>query len=245
VIEASDGPADKAICGVWGEVEGRLQTSIPRLHSVFCKTSFEFRYSDFEFGLQSRRMSTMKVFPASVAAVVFAIGLSSAAFAQRGMGDAQGVAQQATKPKVVSLSGKVLKVETAPCEMTTGRSLLGTHFVMKTSDKKKVNIHLGPAGAVDFVTKNLSQGLEVEVTAFRTEKMKEGHYVARTLAFGSRTVELRDETLRPAWAGRGGPGWGRGRGAGYGRGRGAGWGRQGGRYGGGGWRWWSAQEGAD
>lgn len=186
----------------------------------------------------------MRTFQVSVAAVVCAVGLSSAAFAQRGVGDAQGVARQVTKPKVVSLSGKVLKVETAPCEMTTGRSFVGTHFVMKTADKKKVNIHLGPAGAVDFVTNNLSQGLEVEVIAFRTEKMKEGHYVARTLKFDSRTVELRDETLRPAWAGRGGPGWGRGRGrgAGWGRGRGAGWGRQGGRYGGGGWRWWSAQQ---
>ena len=180
---------------------------------------------------------------ASIAALVVTFGLSSAVSAQRGMGDAQGVGRQATKPKVVSLSGKVLKVETAPCEMTTGRSLLGTHFVMKTSDKKKVNIHLGPARAVDFVTKNLSEGQKVQVAAFRTEKMKEGHYVAQTLKFDSRTVELRDETLRPAWAGRGGPEWGRGRGrgAGWGRGRGAGWGRQGGRYGGGGWRW-SAQE---
>lgn len=171
----------------------------------------------------------MKMSPASIAAVVVVLGLSSAAFAQRGVGDAQGVAQQATKPEVVSLSGKVLKVETAPCEMTTGRSLLGTHFVLKTRDKKKINIHLGPAGAVEFVTKKLSQGQKVQVAAFRTDKMKEGHYVARTIAFGSQTVELRDETLRPVWAGRGGPGWGRGRGrgAGYGRGRRAGWGRQG------------------
>ena len=173
----------------------------------------------------------------SIAAVAVVIGFSSAVFAQRGVGDAQGVAQQAAKPKVVSLDGKVLKVETAPCETTTGRSLLGTHFIMKTSDKKKVNIHLGPAGAVDFVTKHLSEGQKVQVAAFRTEKMKEGHYVARMLTFDSQTVELRDETLRPAWAGRGGPGWGRGRGrgAGWGRGRGAGWGRQGaqhGRYGG-------------
>ena len=163
----------------------------------------------------------------SVTAVVVALGLSSAASAQRGVGDTRGVAQQPTKPKVVSLSGKVVKVETASCETTTGRSLLGTHFVMKTSDRKEANIHLGPAGAVEFVTKNLSQGQEIEVMAFRTEEMKKGHYVAQTLKFDSRIVELRDETLRPAWAGRGGPGWGRGRGrgAGYGRGRRAGWGR--------------------
>jgi len=176
----------------------------------------------------SERRILMRTTLTTIAAVAVVIGLSSAASAQRGAGDAQGVARQATKPKVVSLSGKVLEVETAPCEATTGRSLLGTHFVMKTSDKKKVNIHLGPAGAVDFVTKKLSEGQKVQVAAFRTEKMNEAHYVAQTLALDSQTVELRDENLRPAWAGRGGPGWGRG------LGRGAGWGRQGaqpGRYG--------------
>jgi len=122
---------------------------------------------------------------------------------------------------------------------------------METSKGKKLNIHLGPVNAVEFVAKDLSQGLKVKVEAFRTTKMKKGQYVARTLTFGSRTVELRDDTLRPSWAGRGGPGWGRGwgrgagygRSAGYGRGRGRGWGRQGapaGRYGG--CWWWSAQE---
>jgi len=119
---------------------------------------------------------------------------------------------------------------------------------METSKGKTLNIHLGPVAAIEFVAKDLSQGQKVKVEAFRTKKMKKGQYVARTLTFGSQTVELRDETLRPVWAGRGGPGWGRGygRGAGYGRGRGRGWGRQGtpsGRYGG--WWWWSAQESSD
>jgi len=118
---------------------------------------------------------------------------------------------------------------------------------METSKGKTLNIHLGPVAAIEFVAKDLSQGQKVKVEAFRTKKMKKGQYVARSLTFGSQTVELRDETLRPVWAGRGGPGWGRGygRGAGYGRGRGRGWGRQGtpsGRYGG--W-WWSAQESSD
>ena len=196
----------------------------------------------------------MRICKVSIAAVVFAFGLLPVASAQRGVGDTQGVAQQPTKPKVVSLSGKVLEVKTESCQTTTGRSPLGTHLMMETSKGKTLNIHLGPVAAVEFVAKELSQGQKVKVEAFRTKKMEKGQYVARTLTFGSRTVELRDETLRPAWAGRGGPGWGRGwgrgdgrgRGAGYGRGRGAGWGRQGtqtGRYSGG-WRW-SAQEGGD
>ena len=177
----------------------------------------------------------MRKFQVSIAAVVFTFGLLSAASAQRGVGDTQGVAQQPAKPKVVSLSGKVLEVKTESCQTTTGRSPLGTHLILEAPGGKKLNIHLGPVNAVEFVAKELSEGQKVKVEAFRTKKMEKGQYVARTLTFGSRTVELRDETLRPAWAGRGGPGWARGRGpgTGWGRGRGAGWGRQGGRYGGG------------
>lgn len=197
---------------------------------------------------QFGRTVPMRVISLSVAAVVFVLGLLSVASAQRGVGDTQGVAQQPTKPKVVSLSGKVLEVKTESCQTTTGRSPLGTHLIMETSKGKKLNIHLGPVNAVGSVAKELSEGQKVKVKAFRTKKMKKGQYVARKLTFGSRTVELRDETLRPAWAGRGGPGWGRGygrgagwgRGAGYGRGRGQGWGRQGaqpGRYGA--CWWWS------
>jgi predicted Fe-Mo cluster-binding NifX family protein len=73
--------------------------------------------------------------------------------------------------------------------------------MIKTSDGKTVNIHLGPAAVVEFVTKELSRDMEVKVKAFRTTKTKKGQYIARTLTFGDRTVELRDENLRPAWAG--------------------------------------------
>jgi hypothetical protein len=185
------------------------------------------------------RVIVMKAYRASVA-VVLVFGLSTVASAQRGVGDRQGVARQPAKPEIVSLCGKMVRVETAPCEMTTGPSLVGAHFVLKMPEGKKVNIHLGPAPAVEFVTKDLSKGQKIEVEAFRTAKMAKDQYVARTLTFGSRTVELRDETLRPTWAGQGGPargqGWGRGRG--YGRGRVAGWerqNRQAGRYRGRGW----------
>jgi len=72
---------------------------------------------------------------------------------------------------------------------------------METSKGKTLNIHLGPVAAIEFVAKDLSQGQKVKVEAFRTKKMKKGQYVARSLTFGSQTVELRDETLRPVWAG--------------------------------------------
>lgn len=192
----------------------------------------------------------------AVLALTITCGLAvSAAQAQRGVGDPTGVAQQAVKPVVVSLSGEVLEVKTGPCENTTGRSLLGTHFLMKTEEGETLNIHLGPPVQVEFVAKELSAGKKVKVQAFRTDKMKESHYVAQSLAYGDRTVQLRGDSLRPVWAGgRGARNWapggfgpGRGRGAGYGyyrgRGPGGGYGQQRGRGPGwgcpfGGQRWW-------
>lgn len=158
-------------------------------------------------------------------------------YAQRGVGDPQGVAQQAVRPEVVTLEGTVVEVQTGPCENTTGHAWIGTHVVLKTADGQQLNVHLGPAGAgqVAFLADALTAGLPVKVRAFRTAQLKEGHYVAQAVTYGDdRTVQLRDDNLRPAWAGgRGGGGglgpgaggWGMGPGAGMGRGRGAGgWG---------------------
>lgn len=177
--------------------------------------------------------------------------VASAATAQRGVGDPSGVARTGTTPEIVTLSGKVLEVETEPCANTTGRFPVGTHFLIKTPEGKTLNVHLGPAAMVEFVAKELTADKAVKVQAFRTEKMKADHYVALQLSYDGRDVTLRDETLQPVWAGgartgnagggaalgpgRGaGPGWGRGmgygrnraggnRGAGYGRGYGSGW----------------------
>lgn len=150
--------------------------------------------------------------------------------AQRGVGDATGVVRQSLRPEIVLLSGKIIEVQTGPCAATTGRSLTGAHVILESPDKEQFNIHLGPAEALARVVARLSAGQEIAVRAFRTEQMKENHYVAQTLTVGKTTVELRDASLRPAWAlggtaprgmaagwagrgrGRGGPGWGRGRG---------------------------------
>ena len=143
----------------------------------------------------------MRVMLLSVAAAVFVCGVSaSVALAQKDVGDPQGAARQPNKPKVVSLSGEVVEVRTEPRKMTTGRSPLGTYFVMKTPDGKTVNIHLGPADAVESVAKELLRGEEVKVEAFQTKKTAKGHYIARSLTIGDRTMELRDKTLRPTWA---------------------------------------------
>ena len=64
------------------------------------------------------------------------------------MGQRTDVGRQVAKPKVVALAGTVLAVETGPCEKTTGRADIGSHFLLETSRGKKLNIHLGPAAAV-------------------------------------------------------------------------------------------------
>jgi predicted Fe-Mo cluster-binding NifX family protein len=74
---------------------------------------------------------------------------------------------------------------------------------MELSEGKTVNVHLGPAAAVESVAKELSRGKEVKVEAFRTKKLEKGHYIARSVTVGDRTVELRDKNLRPKWAGPG------------------------------------------
>jgi len=155
------------------------------------------------------------VLMAVATAVALGNWLVGAAYAQKGTGDATGVAQQAVKPEVTSLSGKLLEIKTGPCEKTTGRSPVGTHIILETAKKEKVNVHLGPATAVAEAVAELTIGQEITVKAFRTDKLKDHHYVAVSLSFDKTTIELRDDALRPAWAQGGiagqGLGWGRGR----------------------------------
>ena len=132
-------------------------------------------------------------------AVVFGLATSTA-YAQKGVGDSTGIARQAVKPEVVSLSGKLIEIRTASCEVTTGRSPSGTHIILEAPDGKKLNIHLGPAVAVADMVAKLTVGHEVAVKAFRTEKLKADHFVAQSITAGETRIELRDAELRPVWA---------------------------------------------
>ena len=151
--------------------------------------------------------------------------LAGAAYAQKGTGDATGVARQAAKPEVVVLSGKLLEIKTGPCELTTGRSPIGTHIILATAEKQKVNVHLGPAVAVAETVAKLTVGQKITVKAFHTDKLKDHHYIAVSLSFDKTTVELRDDTLRPVWAQGRGAGRGSDAAQGGSQGRGLGWGR--------------------
>lgn len=174
-------------------------------------------------------MKTLTTFGA-ILGLTFGL-LASNADAQRGMGDPEGIVRQGVRPEVSTLSGKLIEVRTGTCESTTGRFPIGTHLILETPQGDKLNIHLGPAPMLAETVNQLSAGQPLTVTAFRTEKMPEKHYVAQTLTFGDTTVRLRDENLRPVWAG------GRGAGAGRGPGMGPGWGRGYGRGAGGRGAW--------
>ena len=168
----------------------------------------------------------------AIAAITLLAVAVPMAHAQKGVGDPTGVARQSVKPEIISLSGKIIEVKTGPCESTTGPSVSGTHLLLETVQKERLNVHLGPAEAVADTVASLSVGQKIAVKAFRTEKMKEKHYVAQTLTFET-TVELRDAGLRPVWAGGNvGPRRTAASQAGLGRGRGPGWGRGG--------PWWLA-----
>jgi hypothetical protein len=121
--------------------------------------------------------------------------------AQRGVGESRGIASRADTLDVLTFTGRVVAVVTEPCQATTGRASTGTHFLLRTSADEIRNIHLGPAGEVAELADQLSVNRKVIVDCFRTPNMQANHYVANSVKFGKRTVELRDQSLRPVWAG--------------------------------------------
>jgi len=137
------------------------------------------------------------------------LGLGPPSFAQRGMGDANGVVRQGLKLDTVIIQGDVVRVITGPCEKSTGRSESGTHFILKTEQGEERNIHLGPTQMVQEVAEMLSAGINVTARVFRTEKMPKGNYNAVTITVDNKTVRLREPNLRPVWAGQARSGRGR------------------------------------
>jgi hypothetical protein len=137
--------------------------------------------------------------------MVAALGLPVQA-GQKGMGDATGVAQQAVKPEIVKLSGVIESVEIGPCEKRKGRTPIGAHLILKDTTGKTLNVHLGPANRLKATLDKLSKGQSIDVMAFRQDEMPANHYVAQSLILSKESIQLRDKSLRPLWAG------GRGRG---------------------------------
>lgn len=128
-------------------------------------------------------------------------GLVSAG--QKGLGDSTGIARAQERPELITLSGQLVKYDTHPCELTTGKAPLGTHLLLKMGDGREINMHLGPSTEIERLLAEVKEGSTLQVQAFRTEEMKENDYVAVSLTDENQTVLLRNpETIRPVWAGK-------------------------------------------
>jgi hypothetical protein len=140
-------------------------------------------------------------------------GAAGDAFAQRGTGEATGVARSGAY-EVRGLAGEIVDTKVGACASTTGRALEGAHLVVALPDGQEADVHLGPtfAEGVSRILDAADAGDEVEAQVFRTDAMPFGAFAAVTVVLDGRTFELRDDNLRPAWA----------RGAGGGRGTGGG-----------------------
>jgi hypothetical protein len=140
------------------------------------------------------------------------------AYAQRGMGDAEGLARRGLQPELTKVSGKLVRIETHPCQQTTGQGILGTHVGLLTPEGSTLDIDLGWAAAVESIAARLVIGQPLDAVVFRTDSMPEGRWVAKSLTIDGDVLALRDDRLRPFWAGPGrgqgpsrtaaGSGWG-------------------------------------
>lgn len=148
-----------------------------------------------------RAFVLMAVWAALLACVAAPTG-----FAQKGKGESAGIARGAEKPETVEVSGKLIRLKEGPCEQTTGRAAVGVHLILQDRDGNEINLHLGPRAAVSDMVDSLEIGQDITAEAFRTPELAEHEYVARGFTAGDRTHRLRDEDLRPVWAGRPLPG---------------------------------------
>lgn len=127
--------------------------------------------------------------------------LNLSVFAQKGVGDSNGVARSGIQPAIVVLQGSLDHIKTGPCEHTTGHAIIGTHLFINTDESDQVvNIHLGAAYAVEAFVNELESGQTVRFQAFRTEKMEPLEFIAKEVTANEQTLQLRDENLRPVWA---------------------------------------------
>lgn len=150
----------------------------------------------------------------TVSAMLLSMSAILPASAQKGIGGETGIARQTTLPEVVTLRGQIIKVDSHPCDKTTGRAPVGTHVLVRTRAGTELNIHLGPAPDVKAIADQLKPGKKLTIDGFRTDQMPENHYVAKSLHISGTIANVRDDNLRPLWA------HGRGKGAGARRGQG-------------------------
>ncbi|MGM0532215.1 MAG: hypothetical protein ACQER7_12790 [Bacteroidota bacterium] len=128
---------------------------------------------------------------------------TSLGYAQRGTGNNSGIARSNSENAIEQISGELQEVITEPCAQTTGRYSKGTHLLVKTDDDETqpFNVHLGPTRMVSDMTDQIKTGKEIQIKVFRTDDLPENQYIAKEFTSEGKTYELRNEDLRPFWAG--------------------------------------------
>ncbi len=143
----------------------------------------------------STRLTTI-LFTTSLALLI-----AAPAYAQKGRGDDVGMGRWTEKPSIEHIHGTLDRIETGPCPDTTGRAYIGTHLFVRTEDGRELNIHLGPADQVKAFAEELETGQKIEIEGFQTPKLEANHYIAKSVTAGEQSLQLRDDNLRPFWAG--------------------------------------------
>ncbi len=128
------------------------------------------------------------------------VGFAATGLAQRGTGEAVGLARQGVQAEPVHLEGTLERVETGPCKHTTGEAVIGVHLFLRVADDQLINLHVGAAEAVSSFTDSLEPGTTLRVEAFRTERLPDNHYIARVIETEDESFEVRNEDLQPFWA---------------------------------------------
>lgn len=107
---------------------------------------------------------------------------------------------------LTSLSGSVERVET----LTPVHGMReGIHLLLKT-DKETVSVHLGPSWYIENQDVVIAPKDKIKVSGVRTQWNGAPAVIAFEVEKDGKTLALRNEQGRPAWAGwRGGPNQGR------------------------------------
>lgn len=128
---------------------------------------------------------------------------TSLGYAQRGTGSNSGIARSNTENGIEQISGEIQEIVTETFTQTTGRYSKGTHLLVKTEEgeTQPLNVHLGPTRLVSDMTDQLKTGQKIQMKVFSTDNLPENQYIAKEFTSEGKNYELRNEALRPFWAG--------------------------------------------
>lgn len=128
--------------------------------------------------------------------------LNTSVYAQKGLGDSTGIARGLEQPEIELVEGTLDHIKTGPCEHATGYAYIGTHLFIKSDENNQLlNVHLGAAFAVESFVNGLEIGENITIQGFRTDNLKPLEFIAKEVTANGHTLQLRDENLRPFWAG--------------------------------------------